>query len=130
MWASMASRVTPPSPKPRDQAKPALVVARALKPMFCRYRTVPMSQGLGMTKQPLSCRRRKVARFSAVVGMADLLALRCSVISEGDPIAASLAWLLTEPWGAWVQTLWLGRWPRDSSEAVGSDPLTPLTPAR
>src|SRR6185503_17758690 len=73
MWASISSRATAPSPCPRDQAKPALVVARALKPMLCRYLTVPMSQGLGMTKHPLACSLRKAVRFSAVVGMAGLL---------------------------------------------------------
>jgi hypothetical protein len=39
---------------PVDQAKPALVDASALKPMPCNALALPTSQGLGITKQPLS----------------------------------------------------------------------------
>src|SRR2546425_2520253 len=40
---------------------PADVVARALKPACARYTAVPMSHGLGRTKQPDSCSARKLA---------------------------------------------------------------------
>ena len=36
----------------REKAKPALVVANALKPRLASSFAVPMSQGLGMTKAP------------------------------------------------------------------------------
>ena len=59
--ASIMSRGTAHSASgsPRENAKPELVVASALKPRCARYCAVPMSHGFGMTKQPLSCSRRK-----------------------------------------------------------------------
>ena len=44
---------------------PALVEAIALNSSACSRRALPASQGLGMTKQPRSCRRRKAAQRSA-----------------------------------------------------------------
>src|SRR5579883_3020463 len=52
------------SGSPCEKASPALVVASALKPRYCRYFAVPMSHGLGMTKQPVRCSSRKAARRS------------------------------------------------------------------
>src|SRR5262245_61371602 len=52
-----------------DQAAPALVVASALKPRLARYRALPASHGLGLTKQPDWCSCRKAVLFSSVVVM-------------------------------------------------------------
>src|SRR5580692_11330848 len=49
---------------------PALVLASAGKPSEARYLAEPMSNGLGMTKQPgAACSSAKRARFSAIVGI-------------------------------------------------------------
>src|SRR5688500_18840835 len=58
--ASTSSTVTPLSARPIDHANPALVVASAGNPRLARKRALPRSHGLGMTKQPDSCSRRKV----------------------------------------------------------------------
>src|SRR5882762_7262029 len=68
--SSMASRETPLSGRPCDQAKPALVVASALKPRLCRYKALPRSQGFGIRKQPDSCSRRNSRRLSVTLGRA------------------------------------------------------------
>src|ERR1700759_1616884 len=47
------------------QAKPALVEASALNPICANAFAEPMSKGLGIGKQPLSCSLRNVARLSA-----------------------------------------------------------------
>ena len=52
MWARAWSSVMWLSRRPCDQANPELVVARAGKPSRARIRALPISQGLGMTKQP------------------------------------------------------------------------------
>ena len=67
MCARLRSRETTRSKSgsPWENAKPALVVARALKPRCCRYRAEPTSQGLGMTKQPRSCNARNARRRAA-----------------------------------------------------------------
>src|SRR5215469_10888258 len=62
----MPSSPTPLSGSANDQAQPELVVASALKPAACSHWAEPTSQGLGMTKQPDSCSRRKLARRSAM----------------------------------------------------------------
>src|SRR5579859_7399349 len=46
------------------QAKPALVEASALKPIWASAFAEPISKGLGIGKQPLSCSLRNVARLS------------------------------------------------------------------
>src|SRR6267143_7085964 len=46
------------SGKPREKAKPADVVATALKPTCCKYLAVPTSHGFGRTKQPDACKAR------------------------------------------------------------------------
>src|SRR5438270_10149076 len=68
MCRSITSRGTLPSGMPAEKAKPALVVASALKPRLWRYRVVPMSQGLGSTKQPEACSSRKARRLSEAEG--------------------------------------------------------------
>src|SRR5438270_4230513 len=70
MCASISSRLTAPSDNPRENAKPAEVVAMALNPRCCRYLAVPMSHGFGSAKHPLSCNRRNSLRFSSIVAMA------------------------------------------------------------
>src|SRR5215469_18961654 len=62
----MPSSPTPLSGSANDQAQPELVVASALNPAACSQTAEPASQGLGMTKQPDSCSRRKLARRSAM----------------------------------------------------------------
>ena len=49
-----SSMVTPLSGRPSVHAKPELVVASALYPSAASSRALPMSHGLGMTKQPAS----------------------------------------------------------------------------
>src|SRR5258706_5438738 len=66
--SSMASRQTPLSARPCDQAKPALVVASARKPRLCRYSALPRSQGFGIRKQPDSCSWRNRRRLSVTLG--------------------------------------------------------------
>ena len=61
----VAANVTRVSDRPSVQANPELVVARALKPSISRYRALPTSHGLGMTKQPVSCSARKAPVRSA-----------------------------------------------------------------
>src|SRR5258708_31992405 len=59
----------------------------ALKPMICSARALPTSQGLGSTKQPVSCSRRKLARFSAVDnGIFSLLPRRRLMLVGADDI--------------------------------------------
>src|SRR3954471_13564853 len=53
------------SRRPCDQANPELVVARAGKPSRARILALPMSHGLGITKQPDWCSSRKRCRRSA-----------------------------------------------------------------
>ena len=53
--------------RPRIQANPALVVARAGNPSCSNARALPTSQGFAMTKQPDSCIRRKVPTRSAKI---------------------------------------------------------------
>src|SRR5919108_3039918 len=48
-WWIIASKPTAPSGRPREKAKPALVVASALKPSEVKSLAVPISHGLGMT---------------------------------------------------------------------------------
>src|SRR5256885_4260623 len=70
MCAIISSRLTEPSAIPRENAKPADVVAIALNPRCSKYFAVPMSHGFGIAKQPLSCSRRNSLRFSSIVAMA------------------------------------------------------------
>ena len=49
-------------------AAPEEVDASALKPRPWRYRALPTSQGLGMTKQPDSCSLWNARRLSAMLG--------------------------------------------------------------
>src|SRR5436305_5845846 len=49
------------SGSPRVNANPADVVARASNPRCWRYRAVPTSHGLGITKQPDACNFRNLA---------------------------------------------------------------------
>src|SRR5262245_6545276 len=65
MYARLRSQVsaTSESGNPCENAKPALVVASAGNPSCCRYRAEPMSHGFEITKQPASCRVRKVWRL-------------------------------------------------------------------
>src|SRR5438552_1960575 len=72
MCASISSRSTAPSDNPRENAKPADVVAIALNPRCCRYLAVPMSHGFGIAKHPLSWRRRNSARLSSIDFMTEL----------------------------------------------------------
>src|SRR6187549_3643754 len=69
MYARFRSRVvtasSPESGNPCENAKPALVVARAGNPRCCRYRADPTSQGLGITKHPRSWSARKALRRAA-----------------------------------------------------------------
>src|SRR5229473_2942375 len=68
--ANASSRVTRLSAFPIDHAKPALVEAIALNPRCCNAFALPTSQGLGSTKQPVSCNFRNAARLSAdVIGI-------------------------------------------------------------
>src|SRR5215468_8542384 len=64
MYARLRSQVsaTSESGRPCENAKPALVVAKAGNPSCCRYRAEPTSHGFGITKQPVSCRVRKARR--------------------------------------------------------------------
>ncbi len=50
--SSREIRTSSPSRRPRANAKPALVVARAEKPSVVNMRAVPASQGFGMMKAP------------------------------------------------------------------------------
>src|SRR2546423_1049285 len=70
MCASISSRLTAPSDNPRENAKPADVVAIAVNPRCCKYFAVPMSHGFGIAKHPLSCSRRNSFRFCSLVGIA------------------------------------------------------------
>ena len=69
---------TAPSGSPRENAKPALVVASALKPKEASSFAVPMSQGLGMTKVE-SCKARKTLPLST-----DAPLYACRVAREAD----------------------------------------------
>src|ERR1700736_1228901 len=69
MCASMSSRLTAPSDNPRENAKPADVVAIALNRRCCRYLAVPMSHGFGIAKQPHSRRRPNSLRLSSIVAI-------------------------------------------------------------
>ena len=62
-WWIIASNVTAPSGRPREKAKPALVVASALKPKRAKQLGVPHPTGLGMTKVE-ACRSRKILPLS------------------------------------------------------------------
>src|SRR5690242_15212490 len=75
MCAIMSSRVTDPSANPREKAKPAEVVAIALKPRCCRYFAVPGSHGFGRAKQPFWCNSQNISRRSAIVGIVRLSTL-------------------------------------------------------
>src|SRR5580698_1335989 len=51
-----------------ENAKPALVEARALKPICSNMRAEPWSQGFGITKhEPFSCSLRNASAFSICV---------------------------------------------------------------
>ena len=63
--SSTSSRVTRLSDLPWVHAKPALVVASALKPSPASRRALPASHGFGMTKQPERWRARNVSVRSA-----------------------------------------------------------------
>src|ERR1700737_1982377 len=69
MCASMSSRLTAPSDNPRENAKPADVVAIALNRRCCRYLAVPMSHGFGIAKQPLSWSPRNFLRLFSLVAI-------------------------------------------------------------
>jgi hypothetical protein len=49
------------------------VVAIAGKPNCCIIRAVPTSQGLGITKQPVSCMARNLFRLSMVADISTSL---------------------------------------------------------
>src|SRR5262249_53904543 len=57
-----------------------------------------MSQGLGITKHPVSCSLRKLLRFSAMVGMARPLLRRLRRQPTGA-IAATMSTQLSDPGG-------------------------------
>ena len=57
---------------PSVQANPALVVARAGKPICSRTRALPTSHGFGITKQPAECRRWNSAIRSSGTFMSHL----------------------------------------------------------
>lgn len=52
--------------RPREAAKPPLVVASAGNPRPWRSRQEPGSNGFGITKIPASCKERKRLRASSV----------------------------------------------------------------
>lgn len=68
------------SGKPLENARPADVVASALKPICCKHFALPISHGFGRTKQPDSCNVRKVS------GVRDLTDCICSFESKDGSI--------------------------------------------
>src|SRR5215208_275534 len=66
--ASTLSTPTAVSACPTDHANPDEVDASALKRNPCSQRAEPMSQGLGMTKQPDACSSRNARRLSTTDG--------------------------------------------------------------
>src|SRR5258708_13999637 len=72
-----------------------MVEAMALKPMICSARATAESQGWGRKEQPVSCSRRKLARFSAVDnGIFSLLPRRRLMLvgaDDSEPPGAVLA---------------------------------------
>src|SRR6185503_1334047 len=83
-WAMVSFLDTLLSRLPSDHASPELVVASAGNPSCSSTRALPTSHGLGMTKQPLSCRRRKTARESV-----DEFIVRIATFYLWGPRAAS-----------------------------------------
>jgi hypothetical protein len=62
-WWIIISKPTAPSGRPREKAKPALVVASALNPSDASSLAVPISHGLGMTNAlRASCSARPEGR--------------------------------------------------------------------
>src|SRR5262245_4439782 len=90
-WWIIASKPTSPSRRPREKAKPALVVASALKPNDASSLAVPMSQGLGMTNAPAaSCSARKVLPLSMISSrLAMVLSLILTIRAGSDKHSAT-----------------------------------------
>src|SRR5262245_31709247 len=65
-WSTTSSRVAAPSSRPRVNAKPELVVARARKPRAASTRAEPASQGFGMTNGSPSCSARNASARSSI----------------------------------------------------------------
>src|SRR4051812_24578247 len=67
-------------------AHPELVVASAGKPRPASRRALPASHGLGMTKQPVWCRRRKVSMRAFM----DAGRLKAAPTTVNSPLEAAL----------------------------------------
>ena len=65
-WTRVSSRLTEPSFRPSDAAKPELVVARASNPRDASSLAEPRSHGLGSRRgSPARCRDRNWRALSA-----------------------------------------------------------------
>src|ERR1700761_9530658 len=90
-WVIASSRVTEPSRRPSDAAKPLLVVARASKPSAASRRAEPISHGLGMSSgAPGRCSSKKRAASAAW----SVLAMGPQPYPPGDGYAE---WMSTQP---------------------------------